>query len=329
MELTVEKINILGSGSLNAKAGKVIFAGTGTNENPSYFAENSLESKFATLEIASGATFVTKTDLYITKALTNNGIFQAATVYLKPSEKNITITGNSGDTEDIANNTKITELYCENQADKNLVINNSISVEKIALSGIENASGKRLTVKYDKDNYSSGFIYLKNNYDEAKYLFLADNSLVTIKNATITVCESDTQHISASNFVEKGWRLGDPKKFIWIGKTDDWNEPTNWDYGTVPTPGKPVEIPAGLTNYPILDSDINLIDETTDTKEDNRLITDNQRKRLYAISKDVDKMVISDILAKYDFVDSKHITMGKYNAICDEIEGLKNKSLGA
>ena len=67
----------------------------------------------------------------------------------------------------------------------------------------------------------------------------------------------------------------------------------------------------------------------TDTKEDNRLITDNQRKRLYAISKDVDKMVISDILAKYDFVDSKHITMGKYNAICDEIEGLKNKSLGA
>ena len=67
----------------------------------------------------------------------------------------------------------------------------------------------------------------------------------------------------------------------------------------------------------------------TDTKEDNRLITDNQRKRLYAISKDVDKMVISDILAKYDFVDSKHITMGKYNLICDEIEGLKNKSLGA
>ena len=68
--------------------------------------------------------------------------------------------------------------------------------------------------------------------------------------------------------------------------------------------------------------------KTNYTKEDNRLITDKQRQRLYAISKDVDKMVISDILAKYDFVDSKHITMGKYNAICDEIESLKVNNLG-
>ncbi|MBR4011527.1 MAG: hypothetical protein IKI98_01755, partial [Spirochaetaceae bacterium] len=203
-----------------------------------------------------------------TKSLTNNGTFQAEKVYLEPSEKNITITGNSGVTEEIANNTKITELYCENQADKNLVINNSISVEKIALSGIENASGKRLTVKYDN---GIGIVYLGNNY-EAKYLFLADDSLVTIKNATITVCESDTQHISASNFVEKGWRLGDPSEFIWIGKTDDWNDPTNWDYGTVPTPGKPVKIPTGLTNYPVLESDVDLIDETALTKEDSLII---------------------------------------------------------
>ena len=68
--------------------------------------------------------------------------------------------------------------------------------------------------------------------------------------------------------------------------------------------------------------------KTNYTKEDNRLITDKQRQRLYAISKDVDKMVISDILAKYDFADSKHITMGKYNAICDEIESLKVNNLG-
>ena len=302
-KLTVEKIHIYDSGALKAESGTVVFSG----ENPSYFAKYPEFSKFGTIEVASGTfnlnyplsltqlniasgaifstsneldissiensgDFSTTADLHITKSLTNNGTFQAEKVYLEPSENNITITGNSGDTEEFANNTKITELYCENQAEKNLVINNGISVEKIALSGIENASGKRLTVKYDKDNYSSGFIYLENNYDEAKYLFLADNSLVTIKNATITVYESDTQNIPASNFVEKGWRLGDPSEFIWIGKTDDWNDPTNWDYGTVPTPGKPVKIPTGLTNYPVLDTDINLIDETADIKEDSLII---------------------------------------------------------
>ena len=60
-----------------------------------------------------------------------------------------------------------------------------------------------------------------------------------------------------------------------------------------------------------------------------KLITDKQRQRLYAISNGIDKMVISDILAKYKFADSKHITMSKYDDICNEIEDLKNKSLGA
>ena len=304
-KLTTEKLELTGTGKILASDGTVKFTDSGAN--PSYSSETPYLSTFGTIEVVSGTfnlnypltltqlniasgaifstsnelvissiensgDFSTTADLHIKKSLTNNGIFQAGKVYLEPSEKNITITGKSGVPEEIANNTKITELYCENQADKNLVINNSISVEKIALSGNKNASGKRLTVKYDKDNYSSGIVYLENNYDEAKYLFLADNSLVTIKNATITVYESDTQHISATNFVEKGWRLGDPKKFIWVGKTNDWNNPANWDYGTVPTPGKPVEIPTGPTNYPVLDSDINLIDETALTKEDSLLV---------------------------------------------------------
>ena len=300
-KLTTEKLELTGTGKILASAGTVKFINSG--DNPSYSSETPYLSTFGTIEVVSGTfnlnypltltqlnidsgakflttneliissiensgDFSTTADLHIKKSLTNNGTFQAGKVYLEPSVKNIIITGNSGDTEEIANNTKITELYCENQADKNLVINNGISVEKIALSGNENVSGQRLTVKYDKDNYSSGIVYLENNYDEAKYLFLADNSLVTIKNATITVYESDTQHILATNFVEKGWRLGDPKKFIWVGKNNDWNNPANWDYGTVPTPGKPVEIPTGLTNYPVLESDINLIDETALTKED-------------------------------------------------------------
>ena len=38
--------------------------------------------------------------------------------------------------------------------------------------------------------------------------------------------------------------------------------------------------------------------------------------------------VIKDIIAGHGFDSSKDITMSKYNAICDEIEGLKN-NLGA
>ena len=60
-----------------------------------------------------------------------------------------------------------------------------------------------------------------------------------------------------------------------------------------------------------------------------KLITDKQRQRLYSISSGIDKTVISDILLNYGFESSKDITMSKYNLICDEIEGLKNKSLGA
>ena len=59
-----------------------------------------------------------------------------------------------------------------------------------------------------------------------------------------------------------------------------------------------------------------------------KLITDKQRQRLYSISSGIDKAVIGDILLNYGFESSKDITMSKYNAICDEIEGLK-ANLGA
>ena len=60
-----------------------------------------------------------------------------------------------------------------------------------------------------------------------------------------------------------------------------------------------------------------------------KLITDAQRKRLNAIANGIDLTVVKDIIAGHGFNSSKDITMSKYNLICDEIEGLKNKSLGA
>ena len=60
-----------------------------------------------------------------------------------------------------------------------------------------------------------------------------------------------------------------------------------------------------------------------------KLISEAQRKRLNAIANGIDLNVVKDIIAGHGFNSSKDITMSKYNAICDEIEGLKNKSLGA
>ena len=60
-----------------------------------------------------------------------------------------------------------------------------------------------------------------------------------------------------------------------------------------------------------------------------KLISEAQRKRLNAIANGIDLTVVKDIIAGHGFNSSKDITMSKYNLICDEIEGLKNKSLGA
>ena len=60
-----------------------------------------------------------------------------------------------------------------------------------------------------------------------------------------------------------------------------------------------------------------------------KLISEAQRKRLNAIANGIDLTIVKDIIAAHGFNNSKDITMSKYNLICDEIEGLKNKSLGA
>ena len=280
-KLTIEKIHIYDSGALKAESGTVVFSG----ENPSYFAKYSEFSKFGTIEVASGtfnlnypltltqlnialgASFSTleelvissienngdfsiTADLHITKSLTNNGTFQADKVYLEPSENEVTIIGQSGDSE-IAEKTKISELYCINQAGKNLVINNAISVGKIALSG---SSDNSLSIR------GNGIIYLEtecgdDENDIAQYLNLDESSLPKIENQYITV--SDGQFSSENNdiFVENHWINGDAIEYKWVGgasgNENNWNERTNWNIRKVPGEDKNVIIPA-CQNPPIL-----------------------------------------------------------------------------
>ena len=268
--LTVNKgLSFEGNSKIDARAGKVIFTGTGTAENPSFEATYPEFTSFGTLEVASGATFVTKTDLHITKALTNYGTFQAGKVYIEPSLE-ATITGQLGDSLEIANKTKISELYCENQADKNLIFNNTIAVDKLVLCGYANTSGSRLTIKD-----SSGIIYLSNDCFEAYYLFLADSSLPTIKNSFVTIFESNTENILDKDaFVDKNWRFRDTDVFIWTGAglDNNWKNPYNWDSRMVPNVGKTVIIPAECSMYPILEENLNLIDINAENSNDSILI---------------------------------------------------------
>ena len=66
-KLTVEKINIVGNGSLNATAGTVVFSG----DNSKYSAENPDLSTFGTIEVISG-TFYLATSLQAEKLKINN-----------------------------------------------------------------------------------------------------------------------------------------------------------------------------------------------------------------------------------------------------------------
>lgn len=61
------------------------------------------------------------------------------------------------------------------------------------------------------------------------------------------------------------------------------------------------------------------------TQSNPNIISDAQLKRLYMLAKDVDTNTVSAILNKYGFKNSKEITKAKYNDVCNEIEGLKQK----
>jgi len=263
--LTVnDRLIFEGNSNIDASAGKVVF-GTGTEENPSFKATYPEFSTFGTLEVAPNATFVTETDLHITKSLLNKGIFQAGKVYLEPSEDTVTITGHEEDSAASAQKTKIGELFLENQSNKTLVINNVISVDTIKLSGNANINERKLTVKYDNEKY--GIIYLSKKAT-AQFLFLSDENLVTIKNARISVAESDLSNVnnptgSESVFYTRGWRVlgAIPTEYTWVGNiSTDWFEKENWKEKHVPTSkeGAEVTIPSGCSYYPVLTENVNL-----------------------------------------------------------------------
>ena len=257
--LTVDDSLIFeGNSKIDARAGKVVFTGTGTAENPNFKAKYPEFSTFGTLEVASGTSFYTNSDLHITTSLTNNGTFNAGKVYfdINDSTNKASIIGSAAN---------ISELICTSQKGKTLDINGTISVGKIALSGVANQDSSRLTVKSENQ---SGIIYLGEAYEDAKFLELSINDyLPTIKNGNVSnpdaeifimVADSNIYGIDNTeqrkSFYEKGWRLPKPLDYTWTGaESSDWFTSSNWLELCVPCADSNVTIRVSTSDkYPTL-----------------------------------------------------------------------------
>lgn len=288
--LTVnESISCVGIGKIDAPNGTVTFAGNGSAENPSFDAETPELSKFGKLVVADGVEFYTASDLYvenldvkenakfysvyeqndgaqvlsdlhITTSLTNNGTFTAGKVYFEPNGDTATI-----EPTETSISTNIDELICTSQKGKTLVINGTISVGKIALSGVANQDNARLTVK-SGDN--PGIIYLVEPCEDARFLELSiDDNLPTIQKGNVSnpdaeifimVADSNISGIDNTeqrkSFYEKGWRLPQPLDYTWTGaEGTDWFTPSNWLEHYVPCENSNVTIKVSTSDeYPTL-----------------------------------------------------------------------------
>ena len=89
---------------------------------------------------------------------------------------------------------------------------------------------------------------------------------------------------------------------------DDTKDADTLDNSTTDKPIKPIETPKGKKDI-----------ETPTDKKGSPLITEGQRKRLFALSK-ANVELIKEVLAKHKYSEAKEVTVSDYKIICDEIE---------
>ena len=89
---------------------------------------------------------------------------------------------------------------------------------------------------------------------------------------------------------------------------DDTKDADTLDNSTTDKPIKPTETPKGKKDI-----------ETPTDKKGSPLITEGQRKRLFALSK-ANVELIKEVLAKHKYAEAKNIPVSDYKIICDEIE---------
>ncbi|UTC62693.1 hypothetical protein E4O05_01985 [Treponema sp. OMZ 787] len=207
---------------------------------------------FENLTINSGKKLTLEQDIKISKALTNNGTFNAngKTVTLvpdaaSPPSNTVTVTGTSGAHAD----TSFNKLQLTGAGGKTLKIVNNIKVSDLYISGTSDTLGQRLIVR------GSGKIELTNthtpnNGSPKKGYYLEVQSDIPIKTGSKFYITESVVTGSAN------WEIPSSLK-IWNGNAGDqnWGTAANWDSGTVPSTNSLVIIPqltGSSTNYPKL-----------------------------------------------------------------------------
>ena len=272
-------IECQGTGKITAADGIVSFEGDGVST--SFKADYPEYSHFGTVHIKNGTSFEPESDIYVEKLIdfindvshVNETIFDAtkhgsAVHLIPPAGQTVTVKGNDG----LA---LFDVLDCSKAGGQTLNIDGTISVNTLNLSGT--SATNRLSV-----TGASGKIKSSKDQIGGKYLSLDDSSVPEITDGTTpaavtyTVYESEVTLSTPSDyskFNDKGWLIGDPSEFVWLGKSTNWNAKSNWSTGMVPpADGSKINIPSGKKYYPVLSEDLNLGTGTTISVSDSALI---------------------------------------------------------
>ena len=213
------------------------------------------ETAFYNLEVETNKTLSLDTNIIITNAMKNEGIFSAGTktVTLTPVNNDLSIHG-----RDIATHTKFYKLKLINGGNKTLKIKNTISV---AEKGLELEGGSAsppskdpLTVSPESAgeiNFYTPPTPITGTPPKGKYLTV--NAGIPIAGGTYTVVQSKPQGTPSANWIFEDCLIN----MTWTGgnSTQNWNDYANWSPNGIPGIHTPVTIQT-TSRYPKLTANV-------------------------------------------------------------------------
>ncbi|MGI5085912.1 FlgD immunoglobulin-like domain containing protein [Treponema putidum] len=213
------------------------------------------ETAFYNLEVETNKTLSLDTNIIITNAMKNEGIFSTGTktVTLTPVNNDLSIHG-----RDIATHTKFYKLKLINGGNKTLKIKNKISV---AEKGLELEGGTAsppskdpLTVSPESAgeiNFYTPPTPITGTPPKGKYLTVEAG--IPIAGGTYTVVQSKPQGTPSANWIFEDCLIN----MTWTGgnSTQNWNDYANWSPNGIPGIHTPVTIQT-TSRYPKLTANV-------------------------------------------------------------------------
>ena len=237
----------LADGTLDANGGTIIL--TAANKTPAGTAATlSGNNTFKTLTLQGPVT------LSGTNTITDLNIQDSVTISASNTITNLTANktgGLGGKTITFGNGT-------EQTISGDLILKGSDDDDNKRLLLVSSTSGSQWEIKCGATSTQNiEFVDVKDSKNTSDYYLFAIHSW-------------DTGNNTKWNFPGM--------KYVWEGTANNtWDNAANWKRGSIPGKGADIEIPAGCTNYPILEAALNL-NETYNTTEYKGKITIKQKE---------------------------------------------------